>query len=443
MGNVQKGRFCVLPFALLNTRGFGEARVCCTILGLNHGIPKNATLPDIADKNTYLSQEKFDLRTDSVSDLWNSKFMKDFRLRMLAGEYIDNCKDCFRMEDNGLTSKRVTKNKMFLEQLKREGLFEKCKTSNGYLDTMPFWWEVRLSTKCNVSCYMCSPRLSSKIYEDFIKNKDKIDYDDWYSAKKFDNIYKEGRKEAFLSNSAYFKQQFFKNIDSITHLEMRGGEVLFDKESVEFLEKVSLHPRAKHISFDLSTNGTIFTNTIVEIFNRFKRCTIRFSIDGFDIENEYIRYPTKWPVVVKTLTKSKKLKNSLKLIQVTLGVFQICTIHKLLWYIDSLVKKQKNDFYFSFTLVRGMTHLAHELVPLKLREKSAEKTRHFLENSYMCNKHRDKRLHQKAVLGLIRTILSEDKPKNNAKDLFFKKIPLLDKTRNQNYLEIFPHLKIL
>ena len=106
MGNVQKGRFCAIPFALLNTRGFGETRVCCTISGLHHGIPKNATLSDITDNKTYMSMEKFDLRKDSVSDFWNSKFMRDFRLKMLAGDYIDNCRDCFRMEDNGLTSKK-------------------------------------------------------------------------------------------------------------------------------------------------------------------------------------------------------------------------------------------------------------------------------------------------------------------------------------------------
>lgn len=438
----RKGRFCVVPFILVNTRGHGEARVCCTISDLNRGIPKNATLPETADQEAYLNSEKFDLKKDKISELWNSKFMRDFRKRMLSGEYINNCRDCFRLEDNGLTSKRLTKNKIFLEQLKKERILEKCEASAGYMEQMPRWWEIRISTKCNLSCYMCSPRLSSKIYREFIKNKNNISRGDWKSVKSFTKLYQ--RENPFLGNSAFFKEQFFKNINSVTHLEMRGGEVLFDKDSVSFLEKISHHPRSKHIHFDISTNATIFTPTIIAIFNRFKKGTIRFSIDGFGKENEYMRYPTKWPIIVDTLTKSDSLeKKFTKLIQVTLNVFQVCTIHKLLWFIDSFISKNNGVFLLSFSLVRGTPHLSHELVPLELRRESANHVKNFLNTSDMCNLSKDKKWHRKAVLGLIQTILSENKPAKDAKKLFFEKIPPLDKIRNQNYLEIFPHLKIL
>ena len=432
----------MVPFMLLNTRGHGEVRLCCTISGLNKGIPKNATLADTIDYNTYSSLDKFNLKRDAVVDFWNSKFMQDFRLRMLKGEYIENCKDCFRLEDKGLTSKRLSRNKVFFKSLKKEGVFEKCQTSDGYLDTMPRWWEVRLSTKCNVSCYMCSPVLSSKIYNEFMSNRIKIAKSDATRAEALVKFY--GKDSAFLSESDFFKQQFFENINSITHFEMRGGEVLFDKKSVEFLNKVSLHPRAREMHFDLSTNGTILTETIIASLNRFKSGKIRFSIDGYGEENEYMRYPTKWPIVVKNLIKSKALKKDLiKLIQVTINVFQVYTVHKLLWHIDSFIKEQETNFFFSFSLVRDTPHLVHELVPLALRKKSADRVRDFLDKSYICNAHQQKDIHRQIVQGLVQTILSNTSPSDNAKELFFDKIPPLDEIRGQNYLKVFPHLKVL
>ena len=437
-----KGRFCVVPFMSLNTRGHGEAQVCCTISGLTKGIPKNAGLADIDDASIYAKLDKFNLKKDSVADFWNSKFMRDFRIKMLKGERIKQCKDCWRLEDSGLSSKRLSRNKVFLEDLKREGIFEKCRADHGYLQTMPRWWEVRLSTKCNLSCYMCCPMLSSKIYNEFLTNKNEIGKENRAAAKMNTDSYQ--AKEPFLSESAFFKQQFFRNIDSVTHLEMRGGEALFDKQSVEFLIQVASHPRSKHIHFDLSTNGTILTESIISALNRFKSGKIRFSIDAYGKENEYIRYHTKWPVVVKTLLKSKKLKKELlKLIQVTLTVFQICTIHKLLWYIDSLIKAQKDNFFFSFSLVRGTPHLVHELIPLEMRRKSADKVRRFFNHSYMCNKHEHKIAHRKAVQGLIRAILSETVSSPYSKRLFFARVPPLDKIRRQNYLKVFPHLQVL
>ena len=33
--------FCVVPFVQLNTRGKGDARVCCSITGIQRGIPKD------------------------------------------------------------------------------------------------------------------------------------------------------------------------------------------------------------------------------------------------------------------------------------------------------------------------------------------------------------------------------------------------------------------
>ena len=157
--NVKEKNFCIVPFVQLNTRGKGDARVCCSIEGIDFGIPKEMTLDEITDENYSSNTDVYNLSKDKIEDLWNGKFMRDFRMKMLNGERISNCDFCFRMENSGFGSKRTGKNKRFYERVKP--LLKKYYDANGYVDVMPQWWEVRLSTKCNLSCVMCSPNLSS------------------------------------------------------------------------------------------------------------------------------------------------------------------------------------------------------------------------------------------------------------------------------------------
>ena len=112
--NVNENNFCVVPFVQLNTRGKGDARVCCSIEGIDYGIPKDLTLDEINDDTYSSDTDVYNLSQDKIEDLWNGKFMKDFRMRMLSGERISNCEFCFRMENSGFGSKRTGKNKRFL-----------------------------------------------------------------------------------------------------------------------------------------------------------------------------------------------------------------------------------------------------------------------------------------------------------------------------------------
>ena len=99
----------VLSLYSPNTRGKGDARVCCSITGIERGIPKDLLLDELNDDNYTAETPVYNLQNDSIADLWNSKFMKDFRMKMLRGEHIPACEFCHRMEASGLTSKRIGK----------------------------------------------------------------------------------------------------------------------------------------------------------------------------------------------------------------------------------------------------------------------------------------------------------------------------------------------
>ncbi|MCJ8278339.1 MAG: SPASM domain-containing protein [Bdellovibrionales bacterium] len=126
MSDKKKGRFCVAPFVALNTRGHGNIRVCCSILKTLSGIPKNMTVDenneqfDNNEEDFIYNGEFYNLTVNAIEEIWNSKFYKDIRKKMINGEYISNCEYCYNMEDNGLGSKRTGRNHHFLGNFEGE-----------------------------------------------------------------------------------------------------------------------------------------------------------------------------------------------------------------------------------------------------------------------------------------------------------------------------------
>lgn len=435
---INNNTFCVVPFVQLNTRGKGDARVCCSIYNVDLGIPKNLTVDQINNITYNSNTEVFNLFNDSIEDLWNSKFMKNFRMKMLNGEQINNCDFCYRMEKSGLGSKRTGKNKKFLEKILP--LLNKYYKNNGYVDVMPQWWEIRLSTKCNLSCIMCSPNLSSMMYKEYSKwehsltrqMKGSLDI-----ARQFG--------EEYLSESDFFKNQIFDNLKNILYMEFRGGEVFSDIHSVDFIEKISLTEYAKNISLDISTNATLINERIVNILNRFKGGLLRFSIDAYKEADEMIRAHTKWQDVINSINHSTKLNEGWETVtQTCLQTLNCIGITKLLEFFDNYCKESNNTrFHLGVTSVRGKEWLRHELVPLELRLKEVLKLEKFIDTSWLCNKSPNRKREIKAVEGLILALRTEEIKDKNLNDKAREYYLKLNELRNVDYWKIFPHIDFL
>lgn len=435
--NIDDKNFCVVPFVQLNTRGKGDPRVCCSIGGLDYGIPKNLTLNEL-NTDTYNGKtEVFNLAHDPIDDLWNSKFMQDFRMKMLNGESIPNCEFCHRMEASGLTSKRIGKNKRFLE--KTRPFLEKYYKENGYVDIMPQWWEIRLSTKCNLSCIMCTPGLSSMMYKEYSK---------WEKQGKLIPMMKgsldiaKNSGEEYLSKSKYFKDQIHKNLQNVLYMEFRGGEVFADADSIKFIKEITQTEYAKNIQLDISTNATLITDEVVELLNKFAGGTLRFSIDAYNQEDEYIRYHTNWNSVLESMTNSRRLhKNWGFLTQTTVQSLNCLSMDKLIEFFDSYIKEDNSQrFYLGFTTVRGKDYLRHEMVSLEDRKKQIEKLENLRNRLYIFNEHNNKEHYNTALNMLISTLSTKEYNNaelNKREHEYFK---TLTKLRNIDYFLKFPHV---
>ena len=436
--NINDKNFCVVPFVQLNTRGKGDARVCCSINGTDYGIPKDLTLDEMSDETYTEETPVFNLASDDIGDLWNSKFMKDFRMKMLNGESISNCEFCHRMEASGLGSKRTGKNKRFLEKAKPH--LEKYYQENGHVDIMPQWWEIRLSTKCNLSCIMCSPNLSSMMYKEYTKWGDKMT---GQMQGSLDLARRQG--EEYLSESVYFKNQILENLEHVLWMEFRGGEVFADKHSIDFIKEIAETEFAKNIKLDISTNATLLSKEVIDLLNKFAGGLLRFSIDAYKDQDELIRYHTKWNSVIDGINNSTDLKNTWETVtQTCIQTLNAVGMHKLLWFFDEYCKTANNEnFHLGFTTVRGKEWMRHELVPMTYRQQEITKLEDFIEKSWLCNNSKYKNREIKAVQGLITALSSNENNdlelRKKAKDYYAK----LNKLRNVDYWKTFSHLEFL
>lgn len=432
--------FCVVPFVQLNTRGKGDARVCCSIDGLNYGIPKDRTI-DTVNAGEYDSNTPvFNLGEDNITELWNSLFMKDFRMKMINGERIPNCEFCHRMESQGLTSKRLTKNKKFFNKV--EPLIEKYKQAKGYVDVMPQWWEIRLSTKCNLSCIMCAPSLSSMMYKEYAKWEQEGTASPYMSGALA--IAKDSGEE-YLSKSEFFKEQVMSNLEHAVFMEFRGGEVFADRESIEFIRTIAETEHAKNITLDISTNATLITKDVIDILNKFKGGMLRFSIDAFKEEDELIRYHTNWNDMVACMKRCKSLKSAWRfLTQTTVQSANCTTLHKLIEFFDNFIKdEQLNRFHLGFTTVRGKDWMRHEMIPNSLRNDAIKKLEDLKTSLYICTEHTDAKHFISSIDMLISTLHAKEYIRSEdhirAKEFYEK----LSELRKVDYFEVFPCLRSL
>jgi len=305
---------------------------------------------------------------------------------------------------------------------------------------MPQWWEIRLSTKCNLSCIMCTPGLSSMMYKEYSKWEKEGNLHHMMQGAL--NIAKESGEE-YLSSSKYFKEQIMDNLEHCLFMEFRGGEVFADKPSVRFIDSIGNTEYAKNIQLDISTNATLITSEVVEVLNKFAGGTLRFSIDSFEDEDEYIRYHTEWQSVIDSMTNSRKLHKGWRfLTQTTVQSLNCLSMDKLITFFDDYIKQNDSQrFYLGFTTVRGKDFLRHEMVSLEDRKIQIEKLENIRSTLHIFNKHKKKQ-HYNDALDMLTSVLSM--PEYNSDYLNKRSIEYfqtLTKLRGIDYFDKFPQLR--
>lgn len=433
----KRDKFCIVPFLQLSTRSNGFVKVCSQINQVN-GIAKNSTLSELENKDYSLpSSERLNLNEHSIDTIWNSKFMKDFRMKKINNEFMECCERCYYDEEVGAGSKRQDLLRRY-SHLVDEFIVE-AQDNEGELNRGPLWWELRLSSNCQLSCRMCIPQSSSRIRKEYFKNRDSLSEKEKENVTFAQNMFE---KYGELSDSDLFMSELEKHKEFIEVLELHGGEPLIDKKLFFFLEKLIQTGHSKKIHIHLHSNILELSEYHIQILNSFKSGELAVSIDAYKEENEYCRYPSKWNKIDSALRRCVNFNNNWVLkIYSAIGAYQSLTIHRLLQYIDNLVREINLNIYWEYCVIKHPGWQQVEIIPLKMRLEALTHLESFLENSFVCNEYVKSDKYIENINKYIASLKSEYEVSDIQRKEFKQMTMLLDKIRNQKMEVVFPHLK--
>jgi sulfatase maturation enzyme AslB (radical SAM superfamily) len=304
--------FCSAPFMRIDIGARGEFNCCCKI---------NDVYGNVNDH--------------SLEELFNQPKLQNLRKRFLNGEKPKECSVCWKNEDIGMTSPRDAIRWDINEQFYNITWQKPSKPKNLHLYT---------STLCNLKCRICSDFASSKwAFENVSFNTSDVSirYND----------------KAWTVSCNHVFDEIFNNIEHVNLIQIMGGEPLLNKTQLEFIQKVANTAYSKNITLKIVTNGTIWLEHFVEVFQQFKLVTFSFSIDDIGNRFDYQRFGSSWKTVQENLSKYTLLRDKLDNILIdtstTVSVFNVYYLPELLSYLDLA-----NLDYINFDVLKEPSYFA-------------------------------------------------------------------------------------
>jgi len=316
--------YCALAWVGITTDPDGSLKPCCVS----------------GDKVVNDDNTPYNIGVDNLETIYNSNFYKKLRRAMLDGEMITGCQTCYDNEKYGRESRRLISNETF-----KDKVFTEVTSS---LDIQ--YLDLRLGNRCNLKCRMCSPMNSSSIEDELEDNpntvldkyylKSNIEIKDWYSTETFDN-----NINPYLSN--------------IVTLYMTGGEPTLVKKNFDILQRLIDIKQSDVVTLIINTNMTNTNPKFYELLKQFKKVIIQMSIDGIDDTAHYIRYPTDFKIVDKTIKDLLTIGSNVTL---RAGpVIQILNLNKLVElfeYLENFNRQYKRQV---IDIRPGFVHMPEHL----------------------------------------------------------------------------------
>jgi MoaA/NifB/PqqE/SkfB family radical SAM enzyme len=371
---------CILPFINLEARTDGTMAVCCIM-------QESAKKDDGTEFNL--------ANGDTLSDVKNSKWLKATQQKFLKNEKLEACNNCWHEEKAGIQSKRLRENFYWGEDF----------TSNTKA------LDLKLGNICNSKCRICSSFASSQWAAEEIKINPNNE-----GAKKFNKL------GMWPKTNEHFWKDIDTHLQNIEKLEFFGGEPLMIERHYEILERCVELGIAKKISLSYNTNGSIFPEDKIQLWEQFKKVEIFLSIDDINERFEYIRFPGNFTEVITNLGHFSKLNKDIFSIGIfqTISIFNIMHMTELTTFID----RHFEDIDIHYNMVFTPSHISPKVLPRRIKKK--------LNSLYKEN-------NADHVNNTLKFMNGEQYPKEEYVN-FLIQTKQIDKFRKEQFEKVFPDL---
>ena len=351
-----------------------------------------------------LLQSPHTINDMTISDYYNSDWNQQIKEDMLLGNTILGCEDCYRNEELGYPSMRQDLNRDY--KIVKTELADKILSHFKYdqLD-YPNRLELHISNICNLKCLTCNPQDSSAFLTETSKIRN-------ISISNVDYQLTEDKISSLLLDITE------RNIDI---LDLRGGEPMM----IPKIKNILLVNNVSNIrELRIQTNGTVYDDIWGEIFSKFEKVELHLSIDAFDEDNHYIRYPADWALIESTVTKLKKISNVNLCLNTVVSNLNLLVLPKLFdWAIENNISIHLTTLFYP--KIYRYTNL-----PQQLLTKSLDNISKYLE-----------KFKEEHILNQITALVNHNTNDLNLWENFCIEVSQRDNYRNNSIFNILPELK--
>lgn len=363
------------------------------------------------------------VRESSLVELWNNDKMKDVRRKLMAGEYVEGCKNCYRHESTGSGgfSFRNFANNEFGHHFD----LVQDTMEDGYLPGMHLkYFDVRFSNLCNFKCRTCGDMFSST-----------------WAAESYKQGYGEINGLLHASNgNPNLLDQFKPHLGNLEMLYFAGGEPLITPEHYEILEYL-IDNNSTDVTLRYNTNCSRldFKDKIVtDLWNQFTKVEVYGSLDSFGERAEYMRNGTVWNNILNNLKRVQRDSPTVSIsFNCVVGVFNVMTITDFLnhLYDEGLINWQTTTCSF-YKLINPDHYNLNNVLTMDMKAEAKNKIGLWLDA------HEDGPI-KSNLMDIYHFIDPETPPQIEHQQKFKQLTEHFDNIRSENFVETFPELRAM
>jgi len=397
---------CVLPWFHSYIGIHSDIQLCCNA--------KSAILPR-------------QLNNTKLKNMIESRYMDHIRNQMIRGHWPSECVSCQQSELYGLGSHRQGSNHRY------NALYQKLLSSPEQIKPKLKSIDLRISNKCNYKCRTCSGHLSSAWRDEHL-----IIYgNDLPQANA-----KYGVNEISIKANNVFWDNFEKfAVTELEELNFAGGESLLLDRHYNIIEQL-ITAKKYNTSLIYTTNLSILKYKqwdLLYLWSKFSNITLHLSLDGVGERGEYIRKGLNWKKWLENVTFVKNKLPHIKIdMHFVVSIFNIIHIEQ---HINGIIDNElidlssNGDYKVAFTPLEQPEYLSIQNLSMKLKNKVKQNIEFMVSNNPRVNNSL-----KNSLKGLLTHMYAQEFPLPYKKE-FKDKTILLDKSRKQNYLALFPELQ--
>jgi sulfatase maturation enzyme AslB (radical SAM superfamily) len=230
--------------------------------------------PDGGVINCAISKEVLgNVNSNTLDNILSGPSNQNIKKDMSGDIFHHRCSQCYFLENDQKNSFDQVSNRVwYLKTMSNTDLKLFDKPENYQLKMLDLRWK----NTCNFACVYCGPDYSS-MWANELNQPQYLD-------------------ATALEDSLNY---IHKNLDSVDHIYLAGGEPLLIKENIDLLSKLqTVNP---NIEIRINTNLSVINNTVYNLLKKFKNVHWTVSIDSIEEEFEYTRYGGSWKTFVKNL----------------------------------------------------------------------------------------------------------------------------------------------